>query len=314
LVADGCSWGKNACDASRNASEAFLDYMRKLLTQDIKSLHLLGQLFIQALEAAHQAIFKASRNVITLQFQNWDNWDVGTTTILAGIVIPVPEGDFGFVCVSVGDCKVFKYSVRDNSVKDLTVGNRTNLMDARDPGGRIGPYLPRGRADLRNLMLITSPCQKGDIFFAVSDGVHDNFDPQMLGITPRSLGIEVDTWEQAEVEYPNQAHTVKQEFMEKTLYKTITKNGTKITPQSITRSLIQYCMEVTEVSRQWMLANPNQKLPEDYTSFPGKMDHTTCVSLQVGDYAAYGPATSSASASTSASNSADKNDAYQQNN
>lgn len=40
-------------------------------------------------------------------------------------------------------------------------------------------------------------------------GVHDNFDPQMLGITPRSLGIEVDTWEQAEVEYPNQAHTVR---------------------------------------------------------------------------------------------------------
>lgn len=52
----------------------------------------------------------------------------------------------------------------------LNKGNRTNLMDARDPGGRIGPYLPRGRADLRNLMLITSPCQKGDIFFAVSDG------------------------------------------------------------------------------------------------------------------------------------------------
>ena len=46
--------------------------------------------------------------------------------------------------------------------------------------------------------------------------MHDNFDPQMLGIPPRKLGIEVDTWEQAEIEFPAQAQKVL--FQEKTWF------------------------------------------------------------------------------------------------
>ena len=56
----------------------------------------------------------------------------------------------------------------------LFIGNRKG-NDAKDPGGRIGPYIdPNGDPDLRNLILYTYPCDEGDIFIIVSDGVHDN--------------------------------------------------------------------------------------------------------------------------------------------
>jgi len=36
--------------------------------------------------------------------------------------------------------------------------------------------------DLRNLDLATVGCDVGDLLIVCSDGVHDNFDPQVLGI------------------------------------------------------------------------------------------------------------------------------------
>lgn len=61
---------------------------------------------------------------------------------------------------------------RDGKVIDVTAGNRGNLTDARDPGGRIGPQLSLGRPDLRNLALVNVPVLDDDLLFAVSDGVH----------------------------------------------------------------------------------------------------------------------------------------------
>lgn len=45
----------------------------------------------------------------------------------------------------------------------------------------MGPWLAKGEADLRNLSVFFWPCQADDIVFAVSDGIHDNFDPEILG-------------------------------------------------------------------------------------------------------------------------------------
>ena len=48
------------------------------------------------------------------------------------------------------------------------------VMDARDPGGRLGPYMEGGGPDLRNLRLYFLRCCQGDIITVVSDGIHDN--------------------------------------------------------------------------------------------------------------------------------------------
>lgn len=45
---------------------------------------------------------------------------------------------FVFEFVSVGDCKAFRYDARAKKCTDITVGNRNNLSDPRDPGGRLG--------------------------------------------------------------------------------------------------------------------------------------------------------------------------------
>jgi hypothetical protein len=38
-----------------------------------------------------------------------------------------------FVCANVGDCKAFHYSPRTGTLTDITLGNRTNLTDAKVP-------------------------------------------------------------------------------------------------------------------------------------------------------------------------------------
>lgn len=52
-------------------------------------------------------------------------------------------------------------------------------------------------------------------------------------------------------------------------------------PEAITQALINHCVETTKRSRNWMEANPNQRLPKDYRAFPGKQDHTSCISIRV---------------------------------
>ena len=85
--------------------------------------------------------------------------------------------------------------------------------DAADCGGRLGPYVDGGYAgvlclaccrsywhhspDLRNLGAWCVSCSEDDILLLCSDGVHDNLDPQHFAISPSSLGLDVEDWEDA---------------------------------------------------------------------------------------------------------------------
>jgi hypothetical protein len=59
--------------------------------------------------------------------------------------------------VSIGDCKLFHYSVTEGRIRDVTRGNRQDV-DPCDPGGRLGPYMEAVKGgehvlpDMRNLM------------------------------------------------------------------------------------------------------------------------------------------------------------------
>jgi len=46
--------------------------------------------------------------------------------------------------------------------------------------------------------------------------------------------------------------------------------------------LVEHCIKLTDISREFMEKNPDKGLPKDYRKFPGKLDHTTCVSIKVG--------------------------------
>ena len=45
-------------------------------------------------------------------------------------------------------------------------------------------------------------------------------------------------------------------------------------------AVLKHCMDTTSPSRTWMVEHKG-RLPHDYSRFPGKMDHTTCVALKV---------------------------------
>lgn len=52
-----------------------------------------------------------------------------------------------------------------------------------------------GLPDLRNLDVGFCVLNSGDFIMLLSDGIHDNLDPELLGHNPRSLGLNVDSWD-----------------------------------------------------------------------------------------------------------------------
>ena len=54
-----------------------------------------------------------------------------------------------------------------------------------------------GWPDLRNLVVNFHQVDEGDIIISMSDGVHDNFDPQTEGYLPRHFGMNYDNWNDA---------------------------------------------------------------------------------------------------------------------
>lgn len=196
---------------------------------------------------------------------------------------PSAVSRWGFVFGSVGDCKAFLWKSRTNTVTDVTYTNRTESLDARDCGGRLGPYVDKGLPDLRNLSLYITICEEGDIVIIVSDGVHDNLDPQSLGRTPGETDIELasyESWKDVPSVLGEKYKTRHREQLLRQLIQPVFPEA-EVTCTGIVSRVVDYCQEKTTASRVFMETNPSLELPEDYARFPGKMDHTTCVCLKI---------------------------------
>lgn len=108
---------------------------------------------------AHEAIIEGYEDV----------WIAGTTTVLGGMIAKSmaysEDNEYALVLTSVGDCKAYHWyelslypkpplppltqrSSQSGRVTDVTFGNRRNVRDARDPGGRLGPYVNNVHADI----------------------------------------------------------------------------------------------------------------------------------------------------------------------
>ena len=140
----------------------------KQKNEHIRDIPDVGHYLYRAFSVAHNKIIEGKEDI----------WDAGTTTLLSGICLELePQSDdrnWCFVCASVGDCKAFLWSKRTNDIIDVTAGNRIDQKDARDPGGRLGPYLDHGNPDLRNLNLYCVGCEDGDLIIIVSGNVNIN--------------------------------------------------------------------------------------------------------------------------------------------
>eukprot|EP00005_Dracoamoeba_jomungandri_P012132 CAMPEP_0174265298 /NCGR_PEP_ID=MMETSP0439-20130205/26000_1 /TAXON_ID=0 /ORGANISM="Stereomyxa ramosa, Strain Chinc5" /LENGTH=411 /DNA_ID=CAMNT_0015351697 /DNA_START=60 /DNA_END=1295 /DNA_ORIENTATION=- len=291
-VADGCNWGDRPKQAAQGAAIALRDYIAaRVEKRALRDTHEIAHILLRGFNTADNSIM-AGKN---------EFWEAGTTTLLGTIIFPMGrklrnavdengEADedcdtdwegpsrFGIVCCSVGDCKLFIYSHQTKKAMDITLGNRTAVCDTKDPGGRLGPYKEGGLPDLRNLCLYFAHAEPGDLILVVSDGVHDNLDPQLLGMMPTDLGYDFDGWTEEYIS-PKEAEEIKTEYRNKLLSKIINKGD--ITPKSITKRIISHCRKTTQSSREFMEENPFLAQPVDYKQFPGKMDHTTCVCFVV---------------------------------
>jgi len=98
-------------------------------------------------------------------------YSVGGVLVETSIEEP-NSSPFHFVFASVGDCKAFRYNARDRKVTDLTPGNRLDLTDPRDPGGRLGK--------LSSLSLTS-------IMLSLSSHIASNFSSFMISYCPRTM-------------------------------------------------------------------------------------------------------------------------------
>eukprot|EP01102_Stenamoeba_stenopodia_P011036 TRINITY_DN336_c0_g1_i1.p1 TRINITY_DN336_c0_g1~~TRINITY_DN336_c0_g1_i1.p1 ORF type:complete len:945 (+),score=158.27 TRINITY_DN336_c0_g1_i1:308-3142(+) len=290
-MTDGCNWGVKARDASLKANESFMQHVAQHINE-LTDVQKMTSVFLRGIFVAHERIMDTKAA------------DIGTTTILGGVLCEVDPSSivslsssycstttpsdgrkWAFFCLSVGDCKAYHYSVKTQHLVDITKGNRKNLLDARDPGGRLGPYNDAGTPDLRNIAMYYRIVEPDDVIFVVSDGVHDNFDPQLLGVTPQEMGLDADTWANSSADLVEEKKYQYSTQKIAELLKSVpnTPEG-KAHARKISNVLIEYASSVTSPSRDFMVNFPKKKLPIDYKTYPGKMDHTSCISLRVGEF------------------------------
>jgi hypothetical protein len=77
----------------------------------------------------------------------------------------------------------------DGTIEEVTKGNRRS-HDPRDPGGQMGKF-DQGQLDMRNLGVHIVDLQPGDVLLPMSDGIHDNLNPENLKISPRAAYDEI---------------------------------------------------------------------------------------------------------------------------
>ena len=196
-------------EAAKMATEGFISHL-SIHQKNCKNTKDLSRVLLESLAVAHNSVISSKA----------DPLDVGTTTLIGGTIFPVAGDDkdeFGVCIISIGDCKCFLWEAETETVRDITSGNRGNIIDARDCGGRLGPYSDGGMPDTRNLELFYSTCHTGDLLVFCSDGVHDNLDSASLGVDPGDLSEDLKgmaTWKEASEKNKEVAEKVRKMFYE----------------------------------------------------------------------------------------------------
>ena len=166
-VADGCGWGENSFLAARTAVKGCIQYLSDQLHKANTTQEIIDTM-LSSFKHAHERIVESR----------------GTVTTLCAAVVCKIQGIncYGLCVVNVGDSLAFVCR-KDGSVQEVTVGSHSfGERDMKQAGGCIGP-LVGDDPDLSNLTCSFTFVDEGDIVFLTSDGISDNFDPQVLKIT-----------------------------------------------------------------------------------------------------------------------------------
>ena len=202
--------------------------------------------------------------------------------------------DWAFVGASLGDCKVYRYSRATEQVLEVTSDDQTKIS-LRDAGGHLGK-----ECLLDNLTCYFCPLDEGDFIICLTDGVHDNLDPETLRIPPSSLGIDADSWRHvATVEGVNARRKFREMRMSQVLgLNHLNNKSVGLTPEMITERVLDYVKETTEdlrggeekgavLQRDWEILDGEERMKMKseviwaQKNAPGKYDHSTCLVIEV---------------------------------
>ena len=112
----------------------------------------------------------------------------------------------------------------------------------------------------------------------MSDGVSDNFDPELQGFLPSDCGFDgVSCWDEMA-----DASSVKSKWSCLKLAEIVGEVNVSFLDTNVAvQKLMTYCKELTKSSREFLESVHGQKLPSDFKKYPGKMDHSTCVCVSL---------------------------------
>lgn len=322
-LADGIGWGV----PSRRAAQAALLGFSTVLKGHLKALRQAGTPWSTVLlaHACQQAV--TAGHIFTQALTE------AKTTIVGGVVVKLPPGALSpgraslseswnapgsqlgmtadeiavepnpwvFVGTSVGDSLIYRYSRSRRVVSEVTPSDRT--FGLRDAGGSLGGT--ENEADLRNFGLHLALVEEGDFIISVSDGVHDNLDPEVLQLNPAVVSRIVEVPLAEEFEYwadvpTNKKNDIKRFYKEHQL--AIILN--QIPPEELsTKSAVFHILEFihdttddhrkayeagSRLQRDWNSLEPavreeTQKSVKKALKHPiGKFDHATCLCVEVG--------------------------------
>ncbi|CAH0549497.1 unnamed protein product [Brassicogethes aeneus] len=202
-VADGVNWGEKACIAAKSAVHGCLHYLDKTIFNDTKPFESLtvktedsAPNSLNADIARNENLIKNTREVFVCLLRAFncahdlilENKGM-LTTLTVAIVLPLrqkmvlgsQEDATRYVCCvcNVGDTLAYVYSQK-YGVRELTKGSHdiNCNRDMRDALGALGP-VDGINPELSNLTLSITTLSKGDIVMVASDGLTDNFDPNV---------------------------------------------------------------------------------------------------------------------------------------
>ena len=281
-LADGVSWGRKSRLAARCATHAVMDHISANMAQI-------------ASDPTSDTIVQLLQESVTKKAQELIIKKHGTLTTLSAAVVCelATPGEWGLFVCAVGDSPVYIYCPHSRQLMEVTVGCHTSdgTRDMRMAGGVLGPSFGP-KPDLSNLNYAYLPVYPGDIVFAVSDGVSDNFSNRVMG-GPEDEGVQ-------DHKKPNLRSCCENiPHLTRVLNHHLDHLDRNISAQTVAACLINHSMAVTERKRllrtQCLEENidmrreaaRNPDFAARLNAATGKLDHATVVAYQVGYHSPY---------------------------
>lgn len=281
-VSAGTTWGASAADASYKACHSFFHTIREAHSE-IDSANDAAVACVKAFDKCQQSIAELSSDAQS------------TVVLLAGMLTATPvEKRWMSVFVTLGNNKAFLWKRASGTIVDLTSPKQGS--DRRQPGGFLSTD-PRNSAPmLSNLCVSFGDLEADDIVIVMTPGAYFNFDPELLGLSPKSESItptlKEDEWDTDSPDHILARANYRCKAIERVLAEsntTTTASSSTTTaqngaaddvPKRFANAIIDYCKRITATAREYMEANPTASEPRDRAQYPGKMGHAMCLAIR----------------------------------